>query len=304
MSRLIDRPAAVEGRRLRRRHPSVRRHAPRGRRQAPDRRHPRRRRRRPDPAALGHSRPPVTAQPHRPRAARRAPSRRAPAAPAAGRGRRRDRHRRAVPRTARAARHARRPVRAGRWLRPGRRRRPGDRPARRRRHPATSCAAAHSAAAGAGGTPPRHPTARRGAGSQTHRPPDDGPGLRPPAPTGAYRPTARAAPLHPRPRPHCRMPGCRRAPGRCDIDHGIAHADGGPTDCWNLCCLCRRHHRIKTFARGWHFELLADGRLIVRTPSGVSRDHPAARLVLRSRTRPTVARRGGATRPAPLLSAG
>jgi hypothetical protein len=67
------------------------------------------------------------------------------------------------------------------------------------------------------------------------------------------------------------MPGCRRAPGRCDIDHGIAHADGGPTDCWNLCCLCRRHHRIKTFARGWYFELLADGRLIVRTPSGVSR---------------------------------
>jgi hypothetical protein len=67
------------------------------------------------------------------------------------------------------------------------------------------------------------------------------------------------------------MPGCRRPPGRCDIDHGTAHSDGGPTDCWNLCCLCRRHHRIKTFARGWHFELLADGRLIVRTPGGVSR---------------------------------
>ena len=28
---------------------------------------------------------------------------------------------------------------------------------------------------------------------------------------------------------------------------------------------------IKTFARGWHFELLADGTLVVRTPSGVSR---------------------------------
>jgi hypothetical protein len=39
----------------------------------------------------------------------------------------------------------------------------------------------------------------------------------------------------------------------------------------SLRCPCRRHHRIKTFARGWHFELLADGRLIVRTPSGVSR---------------------------------
>jgi hypothetical protein len=50
-----------------------------------------------------------------------------------------------------------------------------------------------------------------------------------------------------------------------------AWRDGGPTACWNLCCLCRRHHRIKTFARGWHFELLPDGRLIVRTPSGVYR---------------------------------
>jgi len=103
-------------------------------------------------------------------------------------------------------------------------------------------------------------------------PPDDGPGLRPPAATSAYRPTAAQRRfLQVRDRT-CRMPGCRRAPGRCDIDHGIAHADGGPTDCWNLCCLCRRHHRIKTFARGWHFELLPDGRLIVRTPSGVSRE--------------------------------
>jgi hypothetical protein len=100
---------------------------------------------------------------------------------------------------------------------------------------------------------------------------DIGTGLRPPPPTHAYRPSAaqhRFVRVRDR---SCRMPGCRRSPGRCDIDHGIAHADGGPTDCWNLCCLCRRHHRIKTFARGWHFELLADGRLIVRTPSGVSR---------------------------------
>jgi hypothetical protein len=100
---------------------------------------------------------------------------------------------------------------------------------------------------------------------------DDGPGLRPPAATTAYRPTsAQRRFVRARDR-SCRMPGCRRRAGRCDIDHGIAHAAGGPTDCWNLCCLCRRHHRIKTFARGWHFELLADGRLIVRTPSGVSR---------------------------------
>jgi hypothetical protein len=100
---------------------------------------------------------------------------------------------------------------------------------------------------------------------------EDGPGLRPPRATSAYPPTgAQKRFLHVRDRT-CRMPGCRRAPGRCDIDHVIAHADGGPTDCWNLCCLCRRHHRIKTFARDWFFHLLADGSLVVRTPSGVSR---------------------------------
>lgn len=101
--------------------------------------------------------------------------------------------------------------------------------------------------------------------------PADGPGLRPAPQTCGYRPTAaqrRFVTIRDR---HCRMPGCGRRPGRCDIDHGQAYADGGPTACWNLCCLCRRHHRIKTFARGWSFTLLPDGRLVVRTPSGVSR---------------------------------
>jgi hypothetical protein len=100
----------------------------------------------------------------------------------------------------------------------------------------------------------------------------DGPGLRPPPPTTRYRPTAAQNRFVAARDRCCRMPGCRRAPGRCDLDHGAAHADGGPTACWNLCCLCRRHHRIKTFARNWHFELLPDGRLIVRTPSGVTRE--------------------------------
>jgi hypothetical protein len=120
---------------------------------------------------------------------------------------------------------------------------------------------------------------RRAAGARRRRrsrrsqqlPSDDGPGLRPPPATSRYRPTAQQQRFTRIRDRHCRMPGCRRAPGRCDIDHVTAHGEGGPTDCWNLCCLCRRHHRIKTFARGWHFELLADGQLLVRTPSGVSR---------------------------------
>ena len=71
---------------------------------------------------------------------------------------------------------------------------------------------------------------------------------------------------------HCRMPGCRRRPGRArtDLDHVRPHDDGGPTACSNLCCLCQRHHRIKTFAPGWSFHMR--GRpLVVRTPSGVTR---------------------------------
>jgi hypothetical protein len=101
--------------------------------------------------------------------------------------------------------------------------------------------------------------------------PADGPGLRPPPPTRAYRPTAAQRRLvHTRDR-HCRMPGCHRPPGHCDIDHATAHADGGPTTCTNLCCLCRRHHRIKTLAHGWTFTLLPDGRLTVGTPAGATR---------------------------------
>jgi hypothetical protein len=59
--------------------------------------------------------------------------------------------------------------------------------------------------------------------------------------------------------------------GRTDLDHVIAHGEGGPTDCDNLCCLCRRHHRLKTHAPGWRFRLDPDGALLVTTPSGVTR---------------------------------
>jgi hypothetical protein len=99
----------------------------------------------------------------------------------------------------------------------------------------------------------------------------DGDGLRPPPDTDAYQPTAaqkRFLAVRDR---HCRMPGCRRRPGRLDLDHDQPYECGGPTACWNLCCLCRRHHRIKTHAPGWLFRLLADGTLEVRTPAGITR---------------------------------
>ena len=69
----------------------------------------------------------------------------------------------------------------------------------------------------------------------------------------------------------CRHPGCRNLAGWVDLDHVVPHAEGGPSDCDNLCCLCRRHHRLKTHAPSWSFHLDADGALLVTTPSGVTR---------------------------------
>ena len=64
----------------------------------------------------------------------------------------------------------------------------------------------------------------------------------------------------------CRHPGCGNRAGWADLDHVVAHAEGGETDCANLCCLCRRHHRLKTHARGWRYVMTPDGILTVTTP--------------------------------------
>jgi HNH endonuclease len=69
----------------------------------------------------------------------------------------------------------------------------------------------------------------------------------------------------------CRFPTCGQRAGWADADHVIPHAHGGATDCANLCCLCRSHHRLKTFARGWRFHMSPDGVLTVTTPSGITR---------------------------------
>jgi hypothetical protein len=68
----------------------------------------------------------------------------------------------------------------------------------------------------------------------------------------------------------CRHPGCHNRAGSADLDHVLPHGLGGETDCSNLCCLCRRHHRLKTHARGWRY-VMCDGVLSVTTPSGVTR---------------------------------
>ncbi|SFP65701.1 protein of unknown function [Geodermatophilus dictyosporus] len=92
-----------------------------------------------------------------------------------------------------------------------------------------------------------------------------------PAEVDTYEPsTAQQTFVHTRDR-SCRFPGCGQRVGWADADHVIPHACGGATDCANLCCLCRSHHRLKTFARGWHFQMSPDGVLTVTTPSGITR---------------------------------
>jgi hypothetical protein len=93
----------------------------------------------------------------------------------------------------------------------------------------------------------------------------------PPPPTDAYEPTARQRAFVTTRDRRCRFPNCGQRVGWADLDHVVAHGCGGATDCTNLCCLCRSHHRLKTFAPGWHFRMDPDGTLHVTTPSGVTR---------------------------------
>jgi hypothetical protein len=92
-----------------------------------------------------------------------------------------------------------------------------------------------------------------------------------PPPTAAYEPTAPQRRFSTARDRGCRHPGCSARAGWADLDHVVPHAEGGATDCANLCCLCRRHHRLKTHAEGWTFVLDEDGNLLVTTPSGVTR---------------------------------
>ncbi|MGY1695845.1 DUF222 domain-containing protein, partial [Geodermatophilus sp. SYSU D00814] len=105
-----------------------------------------------------------------------------------------------------------------------------------------------------------------------------GQGLRRPPDTPHYRPRAghrRFVAVRDR---RCRHPHCNRRVGRTDLDH-CTPWPAGATGCDNLCCLCRRHHRLKTHAPGWRFRLLPGGRLEVTTPSGVTRVTDPPRVV-------------------------
>ncbi len=73
----------------------------------------------------------------------------------------------------------------------------------------------------------------------------------------------------------CVFPGCPVDARACDLDHVEAYVspdDGGPpgqTSPANLACLCRRHHRLKTFT-GWTYRRRADATYLWTGPDGRS----------------------------------
>lgn len=74
----------------------------------------------------------------------------------------------------------------------------------------------------------------------------------------------------------CVFPYCTRRADRCDCDHIVPHARGGPTCPCNLAPSCRHHHRLKTHA-GWRYTMIEPGvylwldrhgQRFLRTPDG------------------------------------
>jgi hypothetical protein len=78
---------------------------------------------------------------------------------------------------------------------------------------------------------------------------------------------------------HCVFPGCAIDARSCDLDHITPYVDpdnGGPpgqTSPEALACLCRRHHRLKTFT-AWTYWRASDGGYRWVAPSGSSYPDP------------------------------
>lgn len=83
----------------------------------------------------------------------------------------------------------------------------------------------------------------------------------------AYRPTSEMRRLLRGRDQRCRFPGCRQPAIRCEIDHTVDAALGGPTACCNLAHLCQRHHSMKQFTP-WRVRQLRGGVLEWTSPLG------------------------------------
>jgi len=102
--------------------------------------------------------------------------------------------------------------------------------------------------------------------------------------TDSYTPTA-AMSRHLRARDqHCRFPGCRVPARRCDLDHTLDYALGGPTSLDNLADLCHSHHPLKhpsiPDAHRWTARQLPDRTIEWTSPQGRVHTDPPPRRVM------------------------
>lgn len=87
------------------------------------------------------------------------------------------------------------------------------------------------------------------------------------APEPRYRPSAALAEFVRCRDMACRFPGCEVPAERCDLDHTVAYPVG-LTHPSNIKCMCRKHHLLKTFWRGWSDTQLPDGTVVRTSPAG------------------------------------
>lgn len=83
---------------------------------------------------------------------------------------------------------------------------------------------------------------------------------------------------------HCRFPGRRAKPSRCEIDHNHDRALGGATSLNNLACFCSSHHPLKhpdvDARHRWTVRQEAEGTLVWRSPLGREYiDNPELRVM-------------------------
>lgn len=96
-----------------------------------------------------------------------------------------------------------------------------------------------------------------------------------------YRPTPQMRRLLAARDLHCRAPGCRVPASRCDIDHTVDAALGGPTRTDNLAHLCRGHHTVKHHT-GWSVTQEPGGVMRWTSPTGRETvDKPPSRVRFR-----------------------
>ncbi|HEU5271891.1 MAG TPA: DUF222 domain-containing protein [Jatrophihabitans sp.] len=66
----------------------------------------------------------------------------------------------------------------------------------------------------------------------------------------------------------CVFPTCNQPGYRCEPDHTIPYANGGPTSRRNLALTCRRHNRAKTTGTGWSYRHNQNGSYTWTTSTG------------------------------------